>query len=151
MEINKELHSTVHHLIERCKDGVKGYTTASEDVEDKDLKELFRKYAVQRDSMITELQDYLHRMGKTDEETSSLEGTLHRAWIDIKAALSSKDRKRILEECERGEDYAVKAYEDALTKSLPGELKPIVEQQFQDVKNAHDHIRSLRDAARENS
>ena len=151
MEINKELHSTVHHLIERCKDGVKGYKTAAEDVEDQDLKELFRKYAVQRDSMITELQDYLHRMGKTDEETSSLEGTLHRAWIDIKAALSSKDRKRILEECERGEDYAVKAYEDALTKNLPGELKPIVEQQYQDVKNAHDHIRSLRDAARENS
>ncbi|MEJ8801819.1 ferritin-like domain-containing protein [Pontibacter sp. H249] len=148
MENNKEVYSTVHHLIERCKDGEKGYKTASEDVEDKDLKDLFRKYAVQRDSMITELQDYLHRIGQTDTESSSIEGTLHRAWIDLKSALSSKDRTRVLEECERGEDYAVSAYRDALKKDLPAELKAIVEQQYNDVKSAHDHIRSLRDAAK---
>ncbi|MFD1188709.1 ferritin-like domain-containing protein, partial [Pontibacter rugosus] len=140
---------TVHHLIERCKDGAKGYKTASEDIEDKDLKDLFRKYAVQRDSMITELQDQLHKMGQTDDESSSIEGTVHRAWIDLKSALTSRDRKRVLEECERGEDYAVKAYKEALDKNLPGDLKPIVEQQYKDVKSAHDHIRSLRDQARE--
>ncbi|WP_242928930.1 ferritin-like domain-containing protein [Pontibacter vulgaris] len=149
METNKEVFATVHHLIERCKDGAKGYETAAEDVEDKDLKDLFRKYAVQRDSMITELQDQLHKMGKMDDESSSIEGTLHRAWIDLKSALTSKDRKRILEECERGEDYAVKAYQDALKHDLPGTLKQVVEQQYQDVKHAHDHIRTLRDTARE--
>ena len=148
MESNNEVFSTVHHLIERCKDGSKGYKTAAEDVEDRDLKDLFKKYAVQRDSMITELQDQLHKMGHTDTESSSIEGTLHRAWIDLKSALSSKDRTRVLEECERGEDYAVSAYRDALKKDLPGQLKPIVEQQYEDVKNAHDHIRSLRDAAK---
>ncbi|WP_266205619.1 ferritin-like domain-containing protein [Pontibacter kalidii] len=149
MEINKEVQSTVHHLIERCKDGAKGYKTASEDVEDQDLKDLFRKYAVQRDSMITELQDQLHQMGHTDDESSSIEGTIHRAWIDLKSALSSKDRVRVLEECERGEDYAVKAYEEALDKNLPAQLKQIIEQQYRDVKHAHDHIRTLRDAAKE--
>ncbi|WP_162426492.1 ferritin-like domain-containing protein [Pontibacter pudoricolor] len=148
MEINKEVFSTVHHLIERCKDGAKGYKTAAEDVEDRDLKELFMKYAVQRDSMITELQAELHKMGKTDDESSSLEGTVHRIWIDIKSAISSKDRKRILEECERGEDYAVKAFEEARQADLPGNLKQIVEQQYIDVKHAHDHIRALRDKAR---
>ena len=148
MEINKEVFSTVHHLIERCKDGAKGYKTAAEDVEDKDLKELFLKYAVQRDSMITELQNELHKMGKIDDESSSLEGTVHRIWIDIKSAISSKDRKRILEECERGEDYAVKAFEEARQAELPATLKQIVEQQYIDVKHAHDHIRALRDKAR---
>lgn len=148
MEVNKEVHSTVHHLIERCKDGSKGYKTAAEDIEDGDLKELFRKYAVQRDSMITELQDQLHKFGIMDDESSSVEGTVHRAWIDLKSALTSRDRVRVLEECERGEDYAVKAYEEALEKDLPGTLKPVITQQYQDVKNAHDHIRSLRDQAK---
>lgn len=148
MTINKEVYSTIDHLIERCKDGAKGYLTASEDIEDPDLKDLFKKYAVQRDSMITELQDQLTKMGHADDESSSIEGTVHRAWIDLKSALSSKDRLRVLEECERGEDYAKKAYQDALKKDLPGTLKQIVEQQYEDVKNAHDHIRSLRDAAR---
>ena len=149
MKIDSEIKSTIHHLIERCKDGEKGYKTASEDVEDKDLKDLFRKYAVQRDSMITELQDQLHKLGTSDDESSSIEGTVHRAWIDLKSALTSRDRKRVLEECERGEDYAVKAYQEALDKNLPSELKAVVQQQYQDVKHAHDHIRSLRDAARE--
>ena len=148
MTINKELYATVHHLIERCKDGAKGYLTASEDIEDRDLKDLFKKYAVQRDSMITELQDQLTKMGHADDESSSIEGTVHRAWIDIKSALTSQDRKRVLEECERGEDYAVKAYQEALKAELPGTLKQIIEQQYSDVKNAHDHIRSLRDAAK---
>jgi uncharacterized protein (TIGR02284 family) len=148
MEGNKEVFSTVHHLIERCKDGSKGYKTAAEDIEDSDLKTVFRKYAVQRDSMITELQNQLHKFGKTDDESSSIEGTIHRAWIDLTSALTSRDRVRVLEECERGEDYAVKAYEEAMEKELPGDLKPIVEQQYRDVKNAHDHIRSLRDQAK---
>ncbi|TXK29673.1 PA2169 family four-helix-bundle protein [Pontibacter qinzhouensis] len=147
MEINKEIVSTVHHLIERCKDGAKGFKTASEDIEDKNLKNLFKKYAVQRDSMITELQDQLHKFGKTDDESSSIEGTIHRAWIDLKSALTSKDTKRVLEECERGEDYALKAYKEALDADLPSELKAVVEQQYQDVKSAHDHIRDLRDNA----
>ncbi|QCR21781.1 PA2169 family four-helix-bundle protein [Pontibacter sp. SGAir0037] len=151
MEMNKEVYSTVHHLIERCKDGAKGFKTASEDIEDRNLKDLFKKYAVQRDSMITELQDQLHKFGKLDNEAGTLEGTAHRAWIDLKSALTSRDKKRVLEECERGEDYALKAYREALEKDLPGELKPIIEHQYHDVKNAHDHIRSLRDAARENS
>ncbi|MCJ8166283.1 PA2169 family four-helix-bundle protein [Pontibacter sp. E15-1] len=149
MAVNKELGKTIHHLIERCKDGAKGYKTASEDVDDKDLKDLFKKYAVQRDSMITELQDQLARMGGLDDESSSIEGTMHRAWIDLKSALTSKDRKQVLAECERGEDYAVKAYKEALEEELPGELKSIVQQQYADVKSAHDHIRTLRDAARD--
>lgn len=149
MEINKEITSTIHHLIERCKDGSKGFKTASEDIEDKDLKDLFMKYAVQRDSMITELQDQLFKMGASDDESSSVEGTVHRAWIDLKSALTSRDRARVLEECERGEDYAVKAYEEALQMDLPSELKSIVQQQYDDVKNAHDHIRTLRDNARD--
>ena len=150
MTINKELASTLHHLIERCKDGAKGYKTASEDIEDKDLKDLFLKYSVQRDSMITELQDILARRGALDDESSSIEGTVHRAWIDIKSALTSRDRVRVLEECERGEDYAVKAYQEALDKDLPGEVKAIIQQQYDDVKSAHDHIRSLRDTAKGN-
>ncbi len=134
-------------MIERAKDGEKGYRTASEDVHDQELKGLFRQYAVQRDTMITELQDQLHQMGKTQDESGSLEGTVHRAWIDLSSAIVAKDRKRILSECERGEDYAVSAYEKAMKADLPSQLKAIVEKQYQLVKEAHDHIRSLRDEA----
>jgi uncharacterized protein (TIGR02284 family) len=147
MDKEKEIVSVVHHLIERAKDGEKGYRTASHDVHEEDLKSLFRQYAVQRDNMITELQDQLHQMGKTQDESGSLEGTIHRSWLDLSSAIVARDRKRILSECERGEDYAVSAYEKAMKADLPSNLKAIVEKQYQQVKEAHDHIRNLRDEA----
>jgi uncharacterized protein (TIGR02284 family) len=146
MEKGNEFVSVVHHLIERCKDGQKGYKHASEDIEDQDLKSLFRDFSVQRDTMITELQNELHKIGKTDSESSSIEGTIHRTWMDLSSALLSKDRQQVLNECERGEDYAVAAYEKALKAELPGTLKTIVQKQYQQVKEAHDTIRDLRDS-----
>ncbi|GEO06928.1 hypothetical protein AAE02nite_45920 [Adhaeribacter aerolatus] len=145
MERNNEYVSVVSHLIERCKDGSVGYKHAADDVEDQDLKQLFRQYAVQRDTMITELQDALHQMGQTQSESPSLEGKVHRTWMDLSSALLSKDRKQVLNECERGEDYAVAAYDKALKADLPGQLKTIVQKQYQQVKEAHDTVRDLRD------
>lgn len=137
--------TTLTTLVERCKDGVRGFRTAVKDVEDHDLKKLFEQLAVQRDNNITELQDYLHRLGHTAPESSSIEGTLHRAWIDLSSAISSKDRKRVLEECERGEDYAVSAYRKALdSEGLPPEATTLVQKQYQVVQAAHDQIRDLR-------
>jgi uncharacterized protein (TIGR02284 family) len=97
--------------------------------------------------MITELQNELHKIGKTQDESGSLSGTVHRAWIDLKSALSSNDRKRILEECERGEDYAVAAYRKAAKEELPPTISEIVNNQYERVQAAHDNIRDLRDSA----
>jgi uncharacterized protein (TIGR02284 family) len=146
MQADKVL-SVVSDLIERCKDGREGYRKAAEDVKDQDLKSLFQDYALQRDKMITELQNELHKIGKTQDESGSISGTVHRAWIDLKSALSSNDRKRILEECERGEDYAVAAYRKAAKEELPQAISQIVHDQYQRVQSAHDHIRDLRDHA----
>ena len=148
MDSQKDIVGVVHHLIERCKDGSKGFFTAAEDVDDPQLKSMFKNFSVQRDSMITELQNELHKMGKTDSESGSIEGKIHRAWIDLSSALASKDRHRILEECERGEDYAVSAYEKALKADLPANLHQIVEQQYQQVKQTHDQVRNLRDQSK---
>lgn len=145
MEKGNDFVAVVHHLIERCKDGQVGYKHAADDIEDQDLKSLFREYSVQRDTMITELQNELHKMGKTDDESSSIEGKVHRTWMDLSSAILNKDRKQVLNECERGEDYALSAYDKALKADLPGNLKNIVEKQYHQVKEAHDRIRDLRD------
>jgi uncharacterized protein (TIGR02284 family) len=57
------------------------------------------------------------------------------------------DDHAILAECERGEDVAKSAYESALDKDLPVEVRTIVERQYRGVKENHDKIRDLRNAA----
>jgi uncharacterized protein (TIGR02284 family) len=68
---------------------------------------------------------------------------LHRGWINIKSAVTGEDEGAVISECERGEDSAVKSYEEALKNSLPADVRMIIETQFLQVKEAHDRIRSL--------
>ncbi|WP_022824771.1 PA2169 family four-helix-bundle protein [Hymenobacter norwichensis] len=144
----KATQALLNELLETLKDGEKGYSEAVTDVEDHDLKEVFKKYALQRDGYLTELEDQMHQLNLKAEEESSITGTIHRAFINLKSAITSKSRHSILAECERGEDYAVKAYETALkAEGLPGQLKSIIEKQYAGIKQGHDEIKALRDSA----
>ena len=46
MDSQKDIVGVVHHLIERCKDGSKGFFTAAEDVDDPQLKSMFKNFSV---------------------------------------------------------------------------------------------------------
>ena len=74
-----------------------------------------------------------------------MSGAMHRAWINIKGAVTNRDRHAILAEAERGEDSAVASYQDALEKDLPAPVRDLVSRQQSEVKAAHDKIRTLRD------
>ncbi|MCB2410898.1 PA2169 family four-helix-bundle protein [Hymenobacter lucidus] len=144
----KATQALANELIETLKDGQKGYAEAMTDVEDADLKEIFKKYAAQRASYITELEDQMFKLDLKPEEESSVTGTIHRAFINLKGIVTSKDRHSILAECERGEDYAKKTYQTALkAQDLPAGLKAVIEKQYQGVQQGHDEIRDLRDAS----
>lgn len=140
--------SILNDLIETLKDGQEGFLAAAEDVTSHDLKSLFSEYSLQRSKFAGELQALAHSLGEKEPETSgSVSGALHRGWINLKSALSSKDDHAILAECERGEDSAVAAYSKALAEEgLPGHVTATLETQFKAVKAAHDRVRDLRDS-----
>jgi uncharacterized protein (TIGR02284 family) len=145
----KATTALLNELVETLKDGQKGYADAMTDVEDSSLKDTFRKYAAQRAEFITEIEDQMFQLNLKPDESSSVTGTVHRAWIDLKSALTSKDNKAVLNECERGEDYAVKAYQTALkAQDLPNNLKSVIEKQYQGVQEAHNTIKALRDSSK---
>ena len=147
----KATTALLNELVETLKDGQKGYADAMTDVEDSQLKETFKKYSVQRAGFITEIEDQMFKLDlKPDESANgSVTATVHRAWIDLKAALTSKDNKAVLNECERGEDYAVKAYQTALkAQDLPTNLKSVIEKQYMGVQEAHNTIKALRDSSK---
>lgn len=143
------IQAGVNELIETLKDGQKGYAEALTDVEDADLKEIFKKYAAQRARYITELEDQLFKLDLKPEEEGSVTGAVHRAFINLKGLVTGKDRHSILAECERGEDYAKAAYEKAQKiEGLPGDLTAIIAKQAAGIKQGHDEIRDLRDASK---
>ena len=138
--------SVLNSLIETCKDGQYGFQSAAEKVKNADFKTLFNELSMQRQEYVAELQRLVSSVGEEAEKSGSLAGTLHRGWIDIKAALSSGDEHTILAECERGEDSAVAEYRDALEHDeLPVNVRAVIRQQYMGVQAAHDRVRDLRD------
>ena len=94
-----------------------------ENVKDMETKQLFRAAAQRCAEGAKELQEQVRLLGGDPDEHSSVAGTLHRAWVDIKATITGKGEQAVLKECERGEDVAKKTYEKAVAKGLPDKIR----------------------------
>jgi len=138
-----DVASTLNQLIQTCKDGENGFKTAAESVDDPNLQHLLESYSQQRSEFAAELGAEVGRLHQASAKAGHVAAALHRGWMDIKSLATGRDEAAIIAECERGEDVAVKAYEQGLGSRLPADLRALVERQFLKVKEAHDQIRSL--------
>lgn len=143
-----DIESVLNELIETSKDGEKGFAKAGEDAHDAQLKSLFAECAQRCREGAAELQAKVRIQGGSPENAGTAAGALHRGWMSLKEAVSSRDDKAILEECERGEDHAKAKYRKALEQDLPADIRAIVDRQYQGVLANHDRVRALRDRYR---
>ena len=145
---NKDTISVLNDLIETCKDGEKGFQECAEDLSRADLKSTMTQRAQDCAKGASELQQLVRSLGGDPETSTSVSADLHRRWIDLKSMVTGKDDLAILNECERGEDVALKSYRKALEKDLPMDVRSVVERQYLGVQRNHDQVRALRDAER---
>ena len=145
MEDRENVVRILNSLIEVSRDGEAGFRTCAGDATDPALKAWFEECA-QRCQRAAELlaQEVVVRSA-IPAQTGSVAGAAHRAWVNIKAVVASRNDLAVLEECERGEDFALRAYASALDNTLPADLRIIIESQYMGVKHNHDRIRALRD------
>lgn len=135
--------SILNELIETCEDGAEGYKKAAEDVEESSLKTLFTGYSSQRAKFAAELRSAVEAHGGKPANSGHAAGSLHRGWMSLKEAVGNKD-KAIIDECEAGEDRAMKAYREAFDKNLPGPTGDLISRQFAAVQEAHGKLRNLK-------
>ena len=120
----EKLIDVLNKLIEINNDRIESYETASKETEENDLKILFAGFITTSQKCKQELVHEVLNLGGTPEEGTRITGKFFRVWMDVKAALTNKDRKAILKSCEYGEDVAVDTYEKAL--SDPGSISAIL-------------------------
>jgi uncharacterized protein (TIGR02284 family) len=150
MESIKEKEVAVlNTLIEYNNDRVEGYMKAAETTEDADLKSRFTRYSSQSQKFSSELSARVTQIGGEPATGTTNSGKLYRAWMDVKAALSGKDRKAILSACEYGEDVALKSYEEVLEgDEITAETRLMVAEHARQIRAAHDEVKSMRDMAK---
>ena len=146
--MDRDVIKTLNDLIETSKDGEYGFRQCAEHAKAAELRTTFTQRADECRRGAEELQTLVVQAGGKPDEGGSAGGALHRGWVSMRTALTSKDDLALLEECERGEDAALKRYRVAMTQPLPPETKSVVERQLQGVQRNHDQIKALRDRYR---
>lgn len=148
MEKEKAI-DVLNSLITINNDRIEGYKTAAEATEEHELNTLFTRFISTSQKCKKELVREVHALGGEESEGTKASGKFFRAWMDVKAALTGKDRKAILNSCEYGEDQAQETYDDAIKNDLEhlsADQQSLIRAQKQSLLADHDHVKTLRNA-----
>ena len=136
---------TLNGLIATTIDSVDGYRTSASDVENPRFAELFTARASERSSVAEQLRGEVKRLGGNPEDDGTILAAGHRAFVNLKAAVTGRDDQAIVNEVERGEDHIKAKFEDALKDdSLAPESRTAIEAAYGSVKSGHDEMRDLK-------
>src|SRR5690606_10624260 len=94
-----------------------------------------------------ELTKEVNILGGNVAHGTTTSGKFFRVWMDVKAALSGKDRKAIISSCEYGEQKAQDTYEKAVEKGLEhlsAEQQTMIINQKSLLRTDHNHIKTMR-------
>jgi len=149
MQQNKETIEVLNDLIRINNDRITGYQKAADESKDidVDLRAVFNRMAEESRKYAIELTAQIGKLGGEPATGTTFSGKIYRAWMDVKATFSGKDRHAILESCEYGEDAAQKAYEAALASdaALPTDIRQLITTQKASLRSSHDLIKKYRD------
>ena len=137
--------ATLNTLIATLIDSITGYEDAAANAEQSRFQQIFRERAGERQRVVESLRAEVRRLGGNPEDDGSFMGKTHQRFLDLKAAVTGRDEKAIINEVERGEDYLKEKFETALNDGdLGGESRAAVEQAYQSVRAGHDQMSQLK-------
>lgn len=136
----------LNDLIGLNRDSKDGYNLAAKNVENDRLRSAFHELASHREEVVGKLSMMLANHGGDPQESGQVAGMFHRAWINIKSAVSSDDEE-IIEECIRGEETLQEKYEEVLTEAnrLPAEMVEFLRKHAAHVSSTIGMLKTLED------
>ena len=137
--------STLNTLIATTIDSITGYEDSAQNIDNERFREIFRQRANERQQVVEQLRSEVRRLGGEPEDGGSFMGKTHQRFEDLKAAITGRDEKSIINEVERGEDYLRDKWQTALQSGdLKGESHDLIERLYQSIKSGHDQISQLK-------
>jgi uncharacterized protein (TIGR02284 family) len=135
---------TLHELLLFVNDRIEGYERAVSESKDQSLRSYYQQLVGQSQQFARTLNGYLRVQDSSEETGTTLKGKLYRAWMETKAAVTGYSEEAILGSNIYGEEWALKAYQEALQDTaLTGSLRREVQRQYDQSHQTYRKLQQL--------
>jgi uncharacterized protein (TIGR02284 family) len=136
----------LHELLYFVNDRIEGYQRAVDESQDPQLSGYYKQLVSQSQQFANELNGYLREQGGDRQTSTTVKGKLYRSWMDAKAAVTGSDENAILGSNIHGEEWALKAYKEALAdQSIRGAIRQEVERQYEQSQKTYKELQKLQE------
>lgn len=135
--------SVVSHLLKTCNERISGYTKASIEIHDQELKDLFLQFAMQTEGFTKQLLEFIKEKRAMHLETSLI-SEIWEAWMELKANFTKGSRTSVIEVCITGEKAAIRSYKHALKENISLNLRQIIRAQLDQIENTYKNIKHIK-------
>ncbi len=130
MAETSKIADTLNELALFVNDRIEGYKTAADETKDPENKAYYQELVQQSEQFVTEINGFAQAAGGDAESSTTLKGKFYRSFMDAKALLTNRNEESILNSNIYGEEWAIKAYTEALADpALAGPARQAVERQ----------------------
>lgn len=136
------VRSILNDLIQVNRDTIEGYQNAIDAVNDEQYREILQENVPQHETFITELTALVERYGGEPEDSQTVLGRMHNAWVNLTGMITNDDAV-ILTECDNGLEAAVQNYHEAINTDMPENVEQDIREQFTILKGMHERIHRL--------
>ena len=138
---------TLNELTLFINDRIEGYKTAVKDSKDAANKSYYEELVRQSEEFARTINGFAQRAGGEKEDSTTVKGKIYRAFMDARTAVLGKDEASVLAYNVYGEEWAIKAYEEALASgNLSGDAQVAVERQLKASRETHRKLQQLKGA-----
>ncbi len=128
---NEQTVEVLNDLLTKAYDAEQGYEHAAQKSDDSPrLRSFFQSQSELRRDIGQGLKTTILMYGGEPDKGASVAAKAHQIWITLKDLATGSDDEAVLEECERGEEAALKDYDEALQNAdLPADVVDMLRRQ----------------------
>ena len=142
-EVFKQKVHALNHLIQICKAGEYGFRQAADELASKEHRTLALSTAFKRHEFAAALEDKVARLGVTPPDHATVQAGIHRFWMNVRHAINQRNDQAVLDECRRGDESALKAYQDVFEAKSLLEMEEMLRAQFMNIIETRDKLFSM--------
>ncbi len=134
----------VNELIAVCVDGARFYEAAAREVEDSELRLLFREMGNTRQTIAEALGHELRELGHEPEISGTLSGRMKQLYTELRARLADNGDQRYIADLETLEANALNDFKLSTHKVKSRRVTQALASHLATIQLSHDQLRALK-------